>query len=152
VGSSVGACLQGRRLHPMAVEVGQIVDGSVTKLTEYGVFVRLPDGQTGLVHISEIADTYVRDVADYFEEGDSVKVKVLGINARGRLELSAKQAEPRVPLSGVVEQPARPRRPHRRDSDPSFEERLSKFLKSSEQRLAVLRRNRDAKRRKRGRR
>ena len=149
--AGAGLGLPEGRLHGMAAEAGQVVDGTVTKLAEFGVFVRLPDGQTGLVHISEIADAFVRNVADYFEEGDTVKVKVLGINDRGRLELSAKQAEPRVPLDGVVEVP-RPRRAPRRETDPSFEDRLSKFLKSSEQRLALLRRSRDAKKRKRGRR
>ena len=132
----------------MAVEVGAIVDGTVAKLAKFGVFVRLPNGGTGLAHISEIADAYVSDVADYFAEGDAVKVKVLDIKDGGRYELSVKQAEQRAPI--VDQQPPnadRRQRSHdnRRESG-SFEDRLSDFLKVSEQRLATLRRNRDAKR------
>jgi S1 RNA binding domain protein len=136
----------------MAVEVGAIVDGTVAKLADFGVFVRLPNGETGLVHISEIADAYVNSVADYFSEGDAVKVKVLNIKEGGRYELSAKQAEKREPIPGRLPDPPPARGGNRRDDSGSFEDRLTDFMKTSEQRLAVLRRNRDTKRRKRGRR
>jgi len=105
----------------------------------------VPEGKQGLVHISEIADAYVRDVADYFEEGDAARVKILGTDERGRLQLSVKQAE--------VREPIRPVEPQTRRSDQlrgpeSFEDRLSAFMKHSEKRLIDLKRNRDAKRRK----
>ena len=76
----------------MAVEVGQIVPGTVVRLLPYGVLVRLEDGNTGLVHISEIDENYVRDVNDYFELNQPVSVKVLATGERGKVELSVKQA------------------------------------------------------------
>ena len=128
----------------MPLEAGEIAEGTVTKLTHYGVFVNLPDNESGLVHISEIADAFVRDVADYFQVGDPVKVKVLNIDERGRYELSAKQAEPRVPIN-----PDAPTTPRRRvmKSSPEFEQRLSSFMKRSDRRISELKRNRDARRR-----
>ena len=68
----------------MAIDIGNTVDGTVVKLAEYGVIVRLQGGKTGLIHISEIADTFVRDVKDYFKEHDRVRVKVLSVNDKGR--------------------------------------------------------------------
>lgn len=136
----------------MPIEVGSVVEASVAKLTPYGVLVNLPDGESGLVHISEIADAYVHDVADYFQVGDAVKVKVLNRNDKGRYELSAKQVEPRQPINpaAATAPRPRPRRPGR--PDPEFEDRLSAFMKSSEKRLSDLKRNRDARRRGRRRR
>ena len=61
----------------MQVEVGAIVEGKVTGLTNFGAFVSLPDGKTGMVHISEVAPTYVKEIRDYLTENQEVKVKVL---------------------------------------------------------------------------
>ena len=132
----------------MAVEPGAILDGTVEKLLNYGVIVSLPGGDSGLIHISEIANEYVRDVSDYFREGDAVKVKVLGAKAEGRYELSAKQAEPRAPLAGadISADPAAAR--HQGGGSESFEDKLSDFMKRSSQRLNELRRSRDNRRRK----
>lgn len=77
----------------MAVEVGQIVQGTVVRLLNYGVLVRLEDNSTGLVHISEIDNNFVRDVNDYFHLNDPVVVKVLAAGERGKIELSVKQAK-----------------------------------------------------------
>ncbi len=118
----------------MSVDTGSIVEGTVVKITNYGAFVELPDGRSGLVHIREIADTYVKDVHDYLKEQEKVKVKVLGINDRGKLDLSVKQA-----LS-PEERVARVR------AKASFEEKMKAFLKESEERLLDLKRNTEAKR------
>jgi S1 RNA binding domain protein len=131
----------------MPLAPGDVVDGKVAKLVKFGIIVELPEGRSGLVHISEIADSYVRDVGDYFDEGDAVKVRVLGTDDKGRLQLSAKQAEKRTPIRAVepeIHPSAMPQRP----LSASFEERLSSFMKHSEQRLVDLKRSRDAKRRK----
>ncbi len=116
------------------MEAGSIVEGTVVKITNYGAFVELPDGRSGLVHIREIADTYVKDVRDYLKEQEKVKVKVLGINERGKLDLSVKQA-----LS-PEERAARVR------AKTSFEDKVKAFLKESEERLLDLKRNTEAKR------
>jgi len=133
----------------MPVAPGDVIEGKVVRLVKFGVIVELPEGHQGLVHISEIADAYVRDVADYFEEGDAAKVKILGTDDRGRLQLSVKQAEARQPIHAA----APPMRGLNQPRGPeSFEERLSAFMKHSEKRLVDLKRNRDAKRRKKRRR
>lgn len=118
----------------MSVDVGTIVEARVVKITNYGAFVELPDGKSGLVHISEIADVYVKDVRDYLKERETVKVKVLGLNDKGKLDLSVKQA-----LSSE-ERVARTR------EKKSFEEKLKAFMKESEERLLDLKRNTEAKR------
>jgi S1 RNA binding domain protein len=64
----------------MSLEIGQIVEGKVTGITNFGAFIELPGGQTGLVHISEVADKYVKNVNDFLKQGDLVKVKVLALD------------------------------------------------------------------------
>ena len=118
----------------MDLEPGTIVEGTVVKITNYGAFVELPDGKSGLVHISEIADTYVKDVKDYLKEQEKVKVKILGLNEKGKLDLSVKQALP----AEERQQRSRPRT--------SFEDKLKAFMKESEERLLDLKRNTEAKR------
>lgn len=118
----------------MDVEVGSIVEGVVVKITHYGAFVELPDGKSGLVHISEIADTYVKDVRDYLKEQDRVKVKILGVNEKGKLDLSIKQAIPPEERAAKVR------------ARSSFEQMLERFKKESEERLLDLKRNTEAKR------
>ena len=130
----------------MPLAPGDLVQGKVAKLVKFGVIVELPEGRSGLVHISEIADAFVRDVSDYFEEGDELRVKILGTDDRGRLQLSAKQAEAREPIRPV--EPS-PRHMGSGRTSESFEERLSEFMKHSERRLVDLKRNRDAKRKRR---
>ena len=77
-----------------SIEVGKIVEGVVTGITNFGAFILLPNGETGLVHISEVADTYVKDINDYYQRKDKVKVKVLSINGDGKIGLSIKRALP----------------------------------------------------------
>ncbi len=94
---------------------GQIVDGKVQGITNFGAFIELAPGTVGLVHISEIADTYVKDVKDFLKEGDAVKVKVLNVDAR-KLGLSIKQAQPKP--EGAARKPDAPHaggRPFGRD-------------------------------------
>lgn len=77
----------------MSIEVGNILEGVVTGITKFGAFVELPGGKVGLVHISEVADVYVKDVHDFLKEKDKVKVKVLSIDDHGKIGLSIKQAQ-----------------------------------------------------------
>lgn len=76
----------------MSVEVGQILEGSVSGITNFGAFIELPEGKTGMVHISEIADAYVKDIHTYLKLQDKVKVKVLSIDERGKISLSIRRA------------------------------------------------------------
>lgn len=88
----------------MALEVGEVFEGKVTGITKFGAFVAMPDGKNGLVHISEIANTYVNDINEFVKEGQVVKVRVIGIADGGKVNLSMKQAE-----APAQPRPARPR-------------------------------------------
>lgn len=132
----------------MSLEVGNIVEGKVTGITNFGAFVELADGKTGLVHISEVADAYVHDIKDYLKENDTVKVKIINMRD-GKIGLSIRQ------VNGGSSNPdgGRGRGGPRRQnaaSRKSFEEKLRGFLKESDERLASLRRSQDSKRGGRG--
>ncbi|MHB8572546.1 MAG: S1 RNA-binding domain-containing protein [Candidatus Dormibacteria bacterium] len=132
----------------MAIVPGAIVEGTVVGITAFGAFVQFDSGGTGLVHISEVAHEYVRDVNEHLKLNTRVKVKVLQVNPNGKFDLSIKQAKEPPPLAA----PAMRWRRGRRDralpegADPVFEEKLSKFLKSSEERLLDIKRNLESKR------
>ena len=133
----------------MEFGVGSILDGKVTGITKFGAFVALPEGKSGLVHISEIAYSYVNQVSDHLKEGQEVKVKVIGIDQANRINLSIKQVEP------PPQRPARPAgggRPHQSGGsrpmgfvrqapkEPTdFEDRLKQFMQSSDSKLSELR-------------
>lgn len=76
------------------IEVGAILEGKVTGITKFGAFVSLPGGKSGLVHISEIAYSYVNDVNDHLSEGQEVKVKVISVDENNRINLSIKRVLP----------------------------------------------------------
>lgn len=75
----------------MQIEVGSILEGKVTGITKFGAFVDLSDGKSGMVHISEISNTYVENVSDFLSEGQTVKVKVIAVNENGKISLSIKK-------------------------------------------------------------
>jgi len=130
----------------MPVEVGSILEGVVASITNFGAFIQLPGGEIGLVHISEIADVYVRDVNEFLKQKDKVSVKVITVDARGKIGLSIKQAK--SPPQDRAQFSERP--PVRKKFQTSFEDKLTRFMKDSEERLQTLRRSTDAKRGGRG--
>ncbi|NCO38032.1 MAG: RNA-binding protein S1 [Armatimonadetes bacterium CG_4_10_14_3_um_filter_66_18] len=123
-------------------DIGSIVEGKIVKLLKYGVIVELPEGESGLVHISEIDNNFIQDVADYFREGDQVEVKVIGIDDKGRLQLSVRQAQPDFQ---EMTRPTR-RRFQSQDEMVEFEDKVSGFMKRSGERLLDLKRNLESKR------
>ena len=137
----------------MAMEAGSIVEGKVTRITNFGAFVELEEGKVGLIHISEVADVYVNDVRDFLSEGDKVQVKVVSIEGNGKIALSLKQAKAKPPeienQSSKQNRRGDFRKPQRQLSA-SFEDKLSKFLKDSDERLTDLKRKTDSKRGGRG--
>ena len=116
----------------MSIEVGSEVEGKVTGITNFGAFVELPGGDTGLIHISEVADTYVKDINNYLSEDEEVKVKVINVDNDGKIGLSIKQ----------LDDPQ-----DRKENAPqmSFEERMDQFLEQSNERQQDLKK-REAKR------
>ena len=138
----------------MQIEVGAILDGTVTSIAKFGAFVSLPDHKSGLVHISEIASEYVADVNDYLKVGQPVKVRVLAITPEGKINLSIKRAAENAPAQ-EREQPRRSFTPKPRptgfaapertaadgpSADQDFEDRLKKFMQESDSRIADSRR------------
>lgn len=131
----------------MEFGVGSILEGKVTGITKFGAFVSLPEGKSGLVHISEIAYSYVNDVKDHLKEGQEVKVKVIGIDENGRINLSIKKAMDPPPRPAGQGRSAGRDRGHgggfRGKSAPAepttFEDRLKQFMASSDSKLSELR-------------
>lgn len=131
----------------MDVQVGSLLEGKVSSITNFGAFVALEGGKSGLVHISEIANSYVNDVHDFLQVGQTVTVKVLSAE-NGKINLSIKRAQPqaapapKAPPARSFSAPPRPA-PTRPAPTPeqSFEDKLKQFLSSSEGKMADLNRN-----------
>ncbi len=151
----------------MELAVGEIAVGKVTGITKFGAFVTLDEEKTGLVHISEVSQTYVNDIREHLTEGQEVKVKVISVDDGGRISLSIKKAQPREPRANGFHRGAgapQSRRPHggngapRRSGRPmndkraaekpaplSFEDKLKHFMQDSESRMSDIKHNMDRK-------
>ncbi|MEG0545963.1 MAG: S1 RNA-binding domain-containing protein [Oscillospiraceae bacterium] len=139
------------------VEIGAILEGKVTGLTNFGAFVSLPENATGMVHISEVASTYVSDIHEYLTENQEVKVKVIDVTPEGKISLSIKKAmEPEQ-----TERPVRRNTQNRsrsnanvwkgsfdskKDEPASFEDMMAKFKQVSDEKMTDLKRATDGKR------
>ncbi|MCH3971522.1 MAG: S1 RNA-binding domain-containing protein [Oscillospiraceae bacterium] len=155
----------------MQLEVGTVVEGKVTGITSFGAFVELPTGQTGMVHISEVAPTFVREIKDFVTVGQTVKVKILNIGENNKISLSMKQVEGqnlgqgqangRRPQQGGRPQQHRPqhRRPPepqqhrpgnfewqpRRNDSADFEDMMSHFKQTSDEKMSDLKKTLESK-------
>jgi S1 RNA binding domain protein len=143
----------------MSIEVGSKLQGKVTGITKFGAFVELPDGSTGLVHISEVADNYVKDINDHLKVGDQVEVKVMNVEKDGKIGLSIKKAidKPEAQAKYRSHSSSHSQRPRQNRSNDrnaprveTFESKMAKFLKDSEDRLTSLKRHTESKRGGRG--
>jgi len=130
----------------MDLEIGSILTGKVTGITKFGAFVALPNGKSGLVHISEIANTYINDIHEHLATGQEVNVKVIGIDDAGRINLSIKQTLPTQPRRTPAPQPAKAVRPAAPQpapqpepaAEPSFEDKLKRFMRDSDSKISGL--------------
>lgn len=120
----------------MPVLVGNVVEGTVTGITNFGAFIQLPEGKTGLVHISEISHDYVNNVSDYLKKDQSVKVKVLSISDEGKISLSIRQAEPKKSTMKPAEIDWN--KTDDKQKFMSFEDKMAKFLKDSSEKQEQL--------------
>lgn len=131
----------------MELAVGAILDGKVKTITNFGAFVSLPEGKSGLVHISEIASTFVSNIRDHLSEGQDVKVKVLSIDPSGKISLSIRRAqEPSAQPRKKPDQAQRKSSPDRKaqqgfrpaaPKEPlTFEERLKQYMSDADSNLA----------------
>lgn len=142
----------------MAIEVGTVLEGKVSGISKFGAFVDLPDSKTGMVHISEVAPTFITEIGDYVKVGQIVKVKVLAVND-GKISLSMKQALPKdqQKKQNNNKQQSRSRQPYkpappvtspgdyewqssRKSSPSSFEDMMSRFKQTSEDKMSDLKR------------
>ena len=128
----------------MQLEVGKTVNGKVTGITNFGAFVQMEGGKTGLVHISEVALSFVKDIKEFLKEGDEVKVKILSVDDNGKVSLSIKKAleeeqkkQAKVPAQVSFGGSS---------ADMSFEEKLKQFMQDSEENMSAIKRNMDNKR------
>ena len=134
----------------MQLDMDTVYEGTVTGLTNFGAFVKLDNGTTGMVHISEVAAEYVNDINEHLSEGDKVKVKVVEINEKGKVSLSIKKALPQPEKP----KPAKPRNNNRnnnkgwkgavqeeQNTPMSFEDMMAKFKTQSEDKVSDLNRN-----------
>lgn len=140
----------------MELTVGAILEGKVKSITNFGAFIALPEGKTGMVHISEVANAYVSDIRQHLTEGQDVKVMVIGVDG-GKINLSIKRLEPRQPREGnrpnyhgggprregasqgqsrAPRAPAQPAAP--KTADQLFEEKLKAFMTESDSKLSSI--------------
>ncbi len=137
----------------MQLEVGAIVEGKVTGITKFGAFVELPEKKTGMVHISEVASTFVKEIRDFLTEGQEVKVKVLSIGDDGKISLSIKKAQPPVPRQSAPRRGVSAGRPGDFEwqsssssrGGESFEDMMSRFKAASDEKISDLKRTMDNK-------
>ena len=144
----------------MQLTVGEIIEGRITGITNFGLFLDLGNGKSGMVHISEVAPTFITEISDYVKVGQIVKVKVLAVND-GKISLSLKQALPREqqkkPQKQKQQQRSQNRQPYkpappvkspgdyewqssRKASPSSFEDMMSRFKQTSEDKISDLKR------------
>ena len=141
----------------MQLDVGKIYEGKVTGITKFGAFVEIEPGTTGMVHISEVANTFVNEIKDHLTEGQSVKVKVLAVTEEGKISLSIKKALEAAPKKDQRrggssggrrddgKQPQQEKAPQTPEA--AFEDMLNKFKQSSDERMGDLKKVIDNKRR-----
>lgn len=134
------------------LEIGQIVEGKVTGLTGFGAFVSLPEGKSGMVHISEVSNVFVKDIKDHLTEGQDVKVKIIAISPEGKISLSIKKAAeaPKAPPRPKRSRPRTPNvwqgQPERQsDENMSFEDMMARFKQISDDKQTDLKHARESK-------
>ena len=137
----------------MELEPGKIIEGKVTGVTQFGAFVSFDGGKTGLIHISEIALEYVKDIKEHIKAGDVVKAKILAIDEAGKISLSIKQALLEARANSKKAAPKKTfTKPDDYDwskktsSSGSFEDMLAKFKQDSDEKLHDVKKAMDSKR------
>ncbi len=150
----------------MSYDIGSIVEGIIVDIVKFGAFVKIRGGKTGLIHISQISDRFVKEVSDFVTIGTHVVAKIISIDDKGRIQLSLKSIspeeaaafqsesteEPEKPFSNQEEpRHSAPAREYRKYSDQApeednFEKKLKRFMRQSEDRQVDIKRNIEAKR------
>ena len=138
----------------MQLQEGAILEGKVTGVKNFGAFVLLPDGTTGMVHISEVSNEYIQELSSVLTEGQVVKVKVVSIGEGGKVSLSIKRTQEQPPRGAAAREPRAPRGPRAAHADSgyvwqpkaaapasgSFEDMMGRFKSQSEEKISDLKR------------
>ncbi len=147
----------------MSLSVGNIVNGKITGITNFGAFVETEDGSKGMIHISEVSRSYVEDIKTVLKIGQAVTVKVISVSDDGRIALSLKQLEkaddsnkkPAQKNRSRQSQPPKQRKKYEpappvtspgdfewqsASNSGSFEDMMSKFKRTSEDKMSDLKR------------
>ena len=122
----------------MELTVGAVLDGKVKSITNFGAFISLPEDKTGLVHISEVANTYVSDIRQHLTEGQDVKVVVLSLD-NGKVNLSIKRLEAKPQRDDRPARTAPTPPPAPKTADQLFEEKLKQFMSESDSKISSIR-------------
>ncbi len=141
----------------MSIEVGEIVEGKITSITNFGAFVALDNSTNGMIHISEVSNTYVKDISSFLKVGQDVKVKVCSIDEKGRIALSLKKANDETNENKSSEYQGAENEYHQKKkygemqskkekSEDAFEDMMSKFMKTSNEKISDLKKTMDSKR------
>lgn len=133
----------------MQFQIGHVCEGKVTGVKKFGAFVQLPDGTTGMVHISEISSEYIQELSDVLTEGQMVKVKVVSISPEGKVALSMKKAQDKPPRPARADNGRvwQPKASAGSTGDAmSFEDMMSRFKTQSEEKISDLKRVTEARR------
>lgn len=117
----------------MELTVGTLLEGKVKTITKFGAFVELPENRTGMVHISEVANSYVSDIHEHLTQGQSVQVKVLGVDEGGKISLSIKRAQERPRPAKARNENSKPQQPK---GPLTFEEKLKQFMSDSDSKIS----------------
>lgn len=158
----------------MQPDVGKIYEGKVTGITNFGAFVEIEPGVTGMVRISEVANTFVNEISEHLTIGQEVKVKVLSVNDDGKISLSIKKAmdnpqpqrkdfrqrreggprndrSDRKPTQGQGRDSRGPRQSAQekvpQTKEAAFEDMMNKWKQRSDEKMGDIKRNMDSKRR-----
>lgn len=125
----------------MELTVGTILEGKVKSITKFGAFILLPENRTGMVHISEVAPTFVSDIRSHLTEGQTVRVKVIGIDEAGKISLSVKRAAEQQEVCKPKTDRPRPAapRPQTPKAPLTFEEKLKQFMSDSDSKISGCR-------------
>lgn len=123
----------------MELTVGTILEGKVKSITKFGAFVLLPENRTGMVHISEVSNTYVNDIREHLTEGQTVRVKIIAIDDAGKISLSVKRAQETERPRQAVRQRSDAPRPSAPKAPQTFEEKLKQFMSDSDSKISGCR-------------
>ena len=133
----------------MELTVGAVLEGKVKSITNFGAFISLPENKTGLVHISEVSNTYVSDIRQHLTEGQDVKVVVISVDGN-KVNLSIKRLEAPAAKPAGNFKPRREGAPRPAQSAPTpppapktadqlFEEKLKQFMSESDSKISSIR-------------